>query len=483
MSVSSTIVYPQDRAEAGKHYWSVLFNVAAQYPDHPTRDDKVDTNNFIKSTIKRFTCHECIDNAFDYIRKHPIESDNRESLMKWLCGLKNNANEHEGKETINCDQFILNSLNAEAGCKTCTLTPIKAPSVNLNPPKPANTVVPTPAVVTQTPKRTYELDPEFESVWNWDKRYPSLKKSLNIENREESVKIGGSGAEESTEEFSERYPSLQGFGFGERKQSQEEELDGVIKPLDSMYAIPAQIAGIKPHEMNLAYTPEMLTNTVSLITQVYFTSFGSLFTTVLSSLGLLGVSLFAKNNLSHYDRLFLQNTTASMLFHSLNFINPRLSQEVIPAAQQFVEGLMTMNFDKIKEAFLFGHKSEESEKAKSAQELLEMLETGGVVNGKVDMDRLAKMGPHAFSARDIQNASQPSGTLGGIASGGFAPDLRTTGGYGFKGTAGALTKDDIERMFNEKARYNVSNNHTNPNYGVLGAVEDKYGYILNNEII
>jgi hypothetical protein len=432
-------VYPQSKIEAGKHYWAVLFNSAAQYPEHPSRDDKVDQHNFIKSTIKRFTCQECIQHAFDFMRRHPADLDNRETLMKWLCSLKNNSNEHEGKDTIDCDQFILNSLNKESGCKTCTIQPIKAPSVNISIPK--TPVIPlTPAV-----KKSVSYDDDFDSVLSWDKRYPSLKQAINIES--ERVQATGNNAVVVAEPpvgdpnyLASQYPSLAGLDPIPTGTHHEEELDGIIKPLDSIYAGPANIMGIKPHEMNLAYTPEMLTNTVSLLTQIYLTNFGSLLTTLVSSLSLLGISVFAKNSLSHYDRMFIQNVTASLLFHNLNFINPRIKDEVVPHAQTFFEGVTSMNFDKVKEALLYGHKSESSAADKSAQELLEMLETK---NGKIDMSKL---------------------------------DLRTK--HGGSGSSGSLSTNELEKMLGGK-----SSTPSNTNYSVLGQSQDKFSYILDNNLL
>ena len=459
----SSVIFPEPKESSGNHYWHVLFNSAAQYPDHPTRDDKIDTHNFIKSTVKRFTCQECIEHAFEYMRKHPAELDNKESLMKWLCALKNNANVHAGKETIDCDSFVLNSLNRNGGCKSCTVEKIKAPSVSL-------TQKPTPVITTPPPPLPTTFNEDFTSVWNWDKRYPSLKRSINIES---DTKIQAANPIENRD-LSTEYPSLAGIDEEINTRPQEEELDGIIKPLDSLYAFPASFVGLKPSEMNLAYTPEMVSNIASLVTQMYLTNFGSLLTTFTSSLGLIGISVFAKGSLSHYDRLLVQNTAASLLFHTLNFINPRIRDDVLPSLNKFIEGVTTMNFDKIKDAVLYGHKSAESEMEKSTGELLEMIDHA---EGKIDMDKLGRH-PSAMSARDIQNVS-----AGGVLGGGYAPDLRTTGGIGFNGTGGAITKDDLAAMFNSRGGSRGSYGVSNPNYSALQSTDNKFGYILNSDVL
>jgi hypothetical protein len=431
--------FPEDKKTAGPVYWRTLFNIAASYPDHPDRSEKVDMHNLIKSIISKFTCRSCIENSFAFMRKHPADLDNKETLMRWLCKLKNNSNLHEGKEEIDCDQFLINSLNKEGGCQSCSISTVKAPSVNISIPK--TPVIPlTPAV-----KKSVSYDDDFDSVLSWDKRYPSLKQAINIES--ERIQASGNNAVMVSEPpvgdpnyLSSQYPSLAGLDPIPTGIHHEEELDGIIKPLDSIYAGPAGIMGIKPHEMNLAYTPEMLTNTVSLLTQIYLTNFGSLLTTLVSSLSLLGISVFAKNSLSHYDRMFIQNVTASLLFHNLNFINPRIKDEVVPHAQTFFEGVTSMNFDKVKEALLYGHKSESSAADKSAQELLEMLETK---NGKIDMSKL---------------------------------DLRTK--HGGSGSSGSLSTNELEKMLGGK-----SSTPSNTNYSVLGQSQDKFSYILDNNLL
>lgn len=448
----SQIVYPQSKEEAGAHYWNTMFNIASLYPQHPSRDDKINTHNLIKSIVSKFTCQECIDNAFAFMRKHPAELDSRENLLKWLCRLKNNSNVHAGKPEIDCDSFLLNSFDASSTeCKSCMIEPIKAPSVNINPVKPV-----------QSLSTTIEKDTtsdSFESVWNWRERYPSIKKSINIQ-EEKTVSVGN--------DLETQYPSLAGFESELNTAPKEEEMDGLLKPLDSLYAGPANLMGIKPYEFNLAYTPEMLTNGLSLITQMYFTNFGSLLTTLLSSISLVGISVFAKNSLSHYDRLFLQNTTGSMFFHALNFINPRIRDEVLPSATRFFEGITTMNFEKVKEAILYGHDSV----GKGPDELMDMIRAQ---DGIVDMGKLER----GYSARDLQNASQ----IGRMGMAAPPPDLRTVGGSGFGGSGGAITKDEINRMFDERRQQSNYKKGASPNYDVLGAAEDRFSYILDNNLI
>ncbi len=476
-------MYPQTKEESGTHYWHILFNTAAQFPDNASRDKKLETTDFIRKIISNFTCQACIHHAFDYMAANPIDLSGKEALMKWMCGLKNNANLNAGKGQIDCSDFVKNNLSKDGGCKSCAIVP-DTPIVNL--PEP---IQPKQITVTTIPKEkeaiaVVKADPSFESVWDWQNRYPSLKRSFQITPGVTETTTVQTQVEPSMTDLSERYPSLQ--GFDNPVPVQQEEFDGVLKPLDGIYQFPANLVDIKSHEFNLAYTPEMVANLSSLISQMYLTNFGSLLTTMIGGLGLFGVSILAKNSLSHYDRLFMQNVVASLLFHSLNFINPRIKDEVLPAAQRFVEGVTTMNFEKVKGAVLYNY--DNSNSTASPEELMAMMEAGAIV----DMDRLKvpKMsymgGPgHSFassSVREAQNASQ----------GAF--DSRLSGvnpmGSGI-GNSVSPTKDVLERMYNERSKYNSGsmNDFTfrrtmgNPDMGMLGSVDDKYSYILDNNIL
>jgi FAD-linked sulfhydryl oxidase len=444
-TVINPTVYPQDKHEAGRAFWKVLFNIGAGFPDHPSRNDKQDTHNLIKSIISRFTCQECIDHAFEFMRKHPADLDNKESLVKWLCRLKNNANEHEGKEIINCDEFIKNSINKEAGCNSCTVEPVKAPGYNIyatpiRKEQPAMITVPAPTpspTVIPMPK----IDQDFETVLNWSKRYPSMRRSMTVVDQNTSITPSvDPAADTSMSSLEHRYPSLStGFGDEYSSERKQQELDGILKTLDPIYQGPASFMGITAQEMNLAYTPELLSNGVSLLTQIYMTNFGSLASSILSSLGLVAVSIFAKNSLSHYDKLLVQNTAASMIFHTLNFLNPRIKDEIVPDGQKFLEGVTSMNVEKIKESLLYNNA--EHTKKNNAQEMIDILE--GHANAKIDMDGL---------------------------------DLRGTHGRGASG--GALTHDEVSKLLSgSSAGKNKSM------YSGIGESQDSFSHILENSLL
>lgn len=443
--MSVTTVYPQSKNEAGPAYWQTLFNIAANYPDNPTRSDKIDTSNLIKSIISRFVCKDCIDHAFEFINQHPIKLDNKEELMRYLCSLHNNANVHEGKPEINCNDFVMNSLNRSSGCKTCSLGSFRAPSVNTKNNEP----------LPPAPKTTL---PNIGSVTSWESRYPSFqKRALMGESITTTVTPTA-----VTPSISSKYPSLAGMGLEPTETlitEQKEELDGILSPLDSIYAIPANLVGIKPQEMNLAVTPELVSNLTSMVSQIYMTNFGSIFTSALGGLGLFAISLFAKNAIGHYDKLLIQNISASLLLHTLNFLNPRIREEMITDGGKMFEGVTSMNFDKVKEALLYGHHKDE----KSNKELMGEI---------IDMNKL-----HKSYAGELNIKSS-------------VPDLRMLGAN--QTTTAPLTRGDIEAKFHSRSQlrsplehaYNRRNQMRppEPDLTMLDQMEDSYGHILDSDL-
>lgn len=442
--------FPQPKHISGPSYWNVLFNSAAQYPDNPTEEDKQDIISYIKNTVKRFTCANCVTNSLAFINNNPPTVYDKKSLVKWMCSLKNNANVHAGKPQINCDDFVNGSLGEE--CDSCNA---------VRPAAEAAAVTTVNKSLVTMPK----LDANYLSVWNFQDRYPSLKKAMSYTGTTDIqpsvtqiTTSPGVGSVPATvpvpttnmNDLTSKYPSLSNFGLdlNDTGEPVVEELHGVLSALDNVYAVPAGWVGISPSQMNLAYTPEMLSNGISIVTQMYLTNAGSLLTSLLSSLSLIGISVVAKNNIANYDKLFIQNVAASLLFHTMNFLNPRIKDDVIPDLKKLFEGVMSLDTDKIKEALLFGDK-DSSPKEGSTKHLLELM---NAKNGAIDMKKL-KDNPR---------------------------DLRATHGNGLGGGGGSLTTDEFENMMSNGG---PPSGGTPTNYNTLSDVHKKYDYILDNEFL
>lgn len=520
------------KQEVGPHYWSVLFSTANKYPDYPTRDEKIKMQNWLKTTISNFPCENCVKHSFEFIRYNPINVDNREGLIKWICSLKNNANEDEHKPTIDCDQFFKDNFSNPLECTSCSL--INKPETTIL--KQSNNNL------SNVPKEEVEFDYMHNSFFS--SGFPSIKSNFAVNPSSDM-----SGSVDSIDpnagmgnNLTQTFPSLAYFdGFkgpqqqggqpimmvqtpnglvpynqNQQGQQQPEELDGILKPLDSLYNGPASFLGTKPSDINLAYTPEFVANLYSLINQIFLTNFGSLLSISSASVLLFAVSVLAKNSLSYYDRLFLQNTIASIFFHGINYMNPRTKDEIIPMAQQFFEGLMSMDVEKMKKSLLYDGKNsgggtkDSKNKSGISDSMLQLALMDENLDpalkqklilaargGKhIDMEKMKEprngvlsLGTDmsnsfaSSSIRDMQNSSMTN-----FDSGIGGP--RAPGG---SGGSGILNKSALESMFNARAKYNSSSptmrdynmqkRFASPSVIDSSGLDSSYDYILDNALL
>lgn len=516
------MTYPLSKSEAGKAMWQTMFQFAANYPDNPNRSDRITAQNWIKNTIPSLGCQKCVTHAFEFMNTNPINVENSEGLAKWICALKNNANQDEHKPEIDCNDFYKNHFNKGLECSTCSL-------IN----KPKEPILLKNKTTLANDNDDDYMNSSFFSDWDMFNK-PSKKSNFAVNNTgSSSTMISDNSANEQIgNNLTQTFPSLAYFDeFGnnrgnmvqtpngqmmmqpQQQQPQEEELDGILKPLDGLYTFPASVVGTKPSDFNLAYTPEFVANLYSLINQIFLTNFGSLLSISLGSVLLFAVSVLAKNNLSYYDRLFLQNTIASILFHTINYVNPRTKDEIIPMATQFFEGLTTMDVEKMKKSLLYDGKNHNSGKKTSGvsdnllqlammdenldpalKQKLILASRGGK---QIDMEKMKEprgsilsMGSDisssfaSSSVRDLQNSSMSS--YDSLTGGGS----RMPGGGG---GSGIMNKSSLENMFNARARYNrnsptmrdynMSKQFASPSVLDTTGLDSNYDFILDNQLL
>lgn len=124
--MSQTLQYPNDKIVAGKAYWQTIHNIAAQYPNYPTTNDKVKAKNFFTYLIDNFVCNECTNHAKEYIKKHEPDYSSKKALSKYFCDFHNHVNNKLGKPIVNCDLILNGNVNHDkATCPTCKVGGIK----------------------------------------------------------------------------------------------------------------------------------------------------------------------------------------------------------------------------------------------------------------------------------------------------------------------------------------------------------------------
>lgn len=118
-----TITYPQDKETAGKSWWTVIHNLAAEYPKEPTQTDKIKAKRAFSYLIDNFVCMECVSHAKDYIKKNgEPDYSSKYTLSSYFCNMHNNVNERLGKQKYDCSSILSNvTAHDNATCPTCTV--------------------------------------------------------------------------------------------------------------------------------------------------------------------------------------------------------------------------------------------------------------------------------------------------------------------------------------------------------------------------
>ena len=118
--------YPEPKNVWGAKYWGVLHNIAASYPDKPTRTQKAKMKELITNLIENIPCEDCKVHAKKYIKTHKIKVTNKQELSKYLCNFHNNVNERLGKPIVECKTI----LSKDEDCNDCKVTLADTPMMD-----------------------------------------------------------------------------------------------------------------------------------------------------------------------------------------------------------------------------------------------------------------------------------------------------------------------------------------------------------------
>ena len=165
---------------------------------------------------------------------------------------------------------------------------------------------------------------EYSNFKNWRDRFPMFKSVYERSQKKEDPQ--------------------QDQGQQTNLQVQEEQSGGIISYLDSMYQLPAEWAGLRAHELNMAYTPEIIVNSITLLARSNLSNLGSALFGFAASLSLILTGIFAKNGLTHGDRVLLQNMSASFLMNTLSYANPKIADSVILDGRYLLAQIMGGQF-------------------------------------------------------------------------------------------------------------------------------------------
>lgn len=91
------------KEELGRATWVLLHTLAAQFPEHPTRQQQKDARQFIDSLTRMYPCGDCAAHFQELVRRDPPIVSSGAEFSLWMCRTHNAVNRRLGKPTFNCD--------------------------------------------------------------------------------------------------------------------------------------------------------------------------------------------------------------------------------------------------------------------------------------------------------------------------------------------------------------------------------------------
>lgn len=91
------------KEDLGRATWTFLHTLAAQFPEHPTRQQQRDARQLIDSLTRIYPCADCAKHFQELVRRDPPIVSNGRDFAVWMCRTHNAVNRRLGKPAFNCD--------------------------------------------------------------------------------------------------------------------------------------------------------------------------------------------------------------------------------------------------------------------------------------------------------------------------------------------------------------------------------------------
>lgn len=88
--------YPPDRRELGRAGWLYLHTIAANYPETPSKDDKLKTSAFLHTFAELYPCSLCRDSLIDIYRRAPPKVNSKRDFLLWTSNIHDAVNDELG---------------------------------------------------------------------------------------------------------------------------------------------------------------------------------------------------------------------------------------------------------------------------------------------------------------------------------------------------------------------------------------------------
>lgn len=112
---------PVTKEELGRATWTFLHTLAAQYPEHPTRQQKKDVKELMAILSRMYPCQECADHFKEVLRVNPVQVGSHAEFSQWLCHVHNVVNRSLGKLVFPCERVDARWGKLECEQRACDL--------------------------------------------------------------------------------------------------------------------------------------------------------------------------------------------------------------------------------------------------------------------------------------------------------------------------------------------------------------------------
>ncbi|KAH8498567.1 hypothetical protein H0E87_017477 [Populus deltoides] len=112
---------PVTKEELGRATWTFLHTLAAQYPEHPTRQQKKDVKELMAILSRMYPCQECADHFKEVLRVNPVQARSHAEFSQWLCHVHNVVNRSLGKLVFPCERVDARWGKLECEQRACDL--------------------------------------------------------------------------------------------------------------------------------------------------------------------------------------------------------------------------------------------------------------------------------------------------------------------------------------------------------------------------
>ena len=91
---------------AGTQFWDMMLNVALEYAENPTNEEKETMLQWITLTMKVFPCTPCSLNGIGYVTRFIPNVSSREFLVRYVIDFHNFVNKALGKTTFTTQEAM-----------------------------------------------------------------------------------------------------------------------------------------------------------------------------------------------------------------------------------------------------------------------------------------------------------------------------------------------------------------------------------------